>query len=230
MAYTETCTKCEGTGLLRWGVIDRPDHKKSCWDCEGLGHKTFKTSPEDRALARARAQKKRDEALLARQEKRLAKQREITGGLTFAEKQVEREAQWAEEKAKAEDVPTGKITISGTILKVDLKHTRFGSVWKMTVKDNNGFVVWGSIPSIDGKVANCAKGDTITFSATVTPSDKDPKFGFFKRPTKATLTESTRENRIGILDPDPEPEEYIAPCDEYDEGLWNGWDPMDDRR
>ena len=85
MAFTETCTKCDGTGLLRWGVIDRPDHKKSCWDCEGVGHKTFKTSPEDRALARARAQKKRDEALLARQEKRLAKQREITGGLTFAE-------------------------------------------------------------------------------------------------------------------------------------------------
>jgi len=101
----------------------------------------------------------------------------------------------------------------------------------MTVKDNNGFVVWGSIPSIDGRVANCAKGDTITFSATVTPSDKDPKFGFFKRPTKATLTESTRENRIGILDPDPEPEEYIASCDEYEEDDgWNGWDPMEDRR
>ena len=57
--------------------------------------------------------------------------------MTFAEKQAEREAQWAEEKAKAQDVPTGTVNISGEVIKVALQETRFGQVAKMTVKDQS---------------------------------------------------------------------------------------------
>jgi hypothetical protein len=38
------------------------------------------------------------------------------------------------------------------------------------------------------------KGDLVTFTATVNPSDKDPKFGFFSRATKASfVNEKTGE-------------------------------------
>ena len=41
---------------------------------------------------------------------------------------------------------------------------------------------------------NAQKGDIITFTATVEPSQDDPKFGFFKRPAKGSfLNEKTGE-------------------------------------
>lgn len=186
--WWETCGKCDGIGFVEWGVLD-----KKCWDCGGVGKRAFKSSPETRAKRRETARKKREERDALRVEKELARQREITGGFTFAEKQAEREAQWAEEKAKAQDVPTGTVNVSGEVLKVALKETRFGQVAKMTVKDHqNGFVLWGSVPTIfdeEGKLLTVGKGDHITFTASVTPSEKDAKFGFFKRPRKAVISQ-----------------------------------------
>ena len=197
--WWEPCGKCDGIGYVAWGVLD-----KVCWDCGGVGKRGFKTSPEARAKRRETARRKAEERReIARkkwakekaeaEEKELARQREITGGLTFAEKRAEREAQWAEEKAKAQDVPTGKVNISGEVIKIALQETRFGQVAKMTVKDHqNGFVVWGSVPTIfdeEGKLLTVGKGDHITFTASVTPSEKDVKFGFFKRPRKAVISQ-----------------------------------------
>lgn len=185
--WYEDCYKCEGKGWVAWGSED-----KVCWSCGGAKKRAFKTSPETRAKRRATAEIKRNEKEALRIENELARQRTIYGGLTFAEKEAQIKAQWAEEKAKAQDVPTGTVNISGEVLKVDLKETRFGEVLKMTVKDHNGgFVVWGSVPSIyddEGVAVFVGKGDHITFTATVTPSDKDAKFGFFKRPRKAVIS------------------------------------------
>ena len=90
---------------------------------------------------------------------------------------------WAEEKANAEPVPVTdeRIQFTGEVIKTTFKdyvlpNGMQTSSQKCTVKDDRGFVVWG------GDVGE--KGDRITFMATVTVSDKDPKFGFFKRPTK----------------------------------------------
>ena len=90
---------------------------------------------------------------------------------------------WAEEKAHAEPVPVTeeRIQFTGEVIKTTFKdyvlpNGMQTSSQKCTVKDDRGFVVWG------GDVGE--KGDRVTFMATVTVSDKDPKFGFFKRPTK----------------------------------------------
>ena len=90
---------------------------------------------------------------------------------------------WAEEKANAEPVPVTdeRIQFTGEVIKTTFKdyvlpNGMQTSSQKCTVKDDRGFVVWG------GDVGE--KGDRVTFMATVTVSDKDPKFGFFKRPTK----------------------------------------------
>lgn len=90
----------------------------------------------------------------------------------------ERKARWAAERAVAQDCPTGRVEISGLIIKAEDKETQFGLVRKMVVKDYRGFLVYSTVPSgVDG-----IKGDKITFVATVTPSPNDKKFGFGKRP------------------------------------------------
>lgn len=75
-----------------------------------------------------------------------------------------------------------------------------GGALKMTVLDDRGFKVWGTVPeslqSIDTwdettatetKRRGVQKGDRITFTATTEASDGDETFGFFKRPTQATF-------------------------------------------
>ena len=88
---------------------------------------------------------------------------------------------------KGEDVTEGRQVINGTVLALKNQESDWGSVLKMLVQDDKGFRVWGSVPSS----LDCNREDHITFTATVTPSDKDSKFGFFKRPTKAAVNEKS---------------------------------------
>lgn len=60
--------------------------------------------------------------------------------------------------------------------------SQFGTTWKMTVKADEGFCVFVSVPS---SIEVPKRGDRVAFKATVTPSDRDPKFGFGKRPVAA---------------------------------------------
>lgn len=93
-------------------------------------------------------------------------------------------AQRAAEQAEldaAEPCPTGRVKITGEILAIKLQESYYGDTWKMLVKDDRGFKVWGSIPSS----LHATRGARVTFMAAVEPSADDNKFGFFKRPTKA---------------------------------------------
>ena len=102
----------------------------------------------------------------------------------------------AEEKSKAEreardaahqngeDAPEGRVEITGTVLCFKWQESDYGDVLKMLVQDDRGFRVWGSVPkSLD----DAERDSRITFTAAITRSDRDPKFGFFKRPTKAAV-------------------------------------------
>ena len=93
-------------------------------------------------------------------------------------------AQRAAEQAEldaAEPCPTGRVEITGEILTIKLQEGYYGDTWKMLVKDDRGFKVWGSIPSS----LHASRGVRVSFMAAVEPSADDDKFGFFKRPTKA---------------------------------------------
>jgi hypothetical protein len=93
-------------------------------------------------------------------------------------------AQRAAEQAEldaAEPCPTGRVAITGEILAIKLQESYYGDTWKMLVKDDRGFKVWGSIPSS----LHASRGARVTFMAAVEPSRDDDKFGFYKRPTKA---------------------------------------------
>jgi len=107
-----------------------------------------------------------------------------------------REAERAAEWEAAADCPQGRVQVTGTIISTDIRETSFGDQWKMLVRDDSGFKVWGSIPSklhepededgqwITGKEL---KGKRVSFTAAIEPSEDDQKFGFFKRPTKAKI-------------------------------------------
>lgn len=102
-----------------------------------------------------------------------------------------KERQLAEERAAEPDpspVVEGKIEIVGKVIGLGTKEYpgRYGTDYRdvMTVLDDRGFKVWGTKPQA---LWGSKRGDRIRFTATVSVSDKDETFGFFKRPSKASL-------------------------------------------
>jgi hypothetical protein len=53
----------------------------------------------------------------------------------------------------------------------------------MTIKATEGYIVWVTVPS--GMEA--LRGALVSFKATLTPSDTDPKFAFGKRPMAVAI-------------------------------------------
>lgn len=86
------------------------------------------------------------------------------------------------EAGEIEGVPSGRVEVVGEILAVKLVENDFGSVYKMTVKDDRGFKVYGTVPST---LPNSERGARVRFTARLEPANNDPLFGFFSRPTKA---------------------------------------------
>tara|TARA_R100000234_G_scaffold1188_1_gene1057 strand:- start:2379 stop:3218 length:840 start_codon:yes stop_codon:yes gene_type:complete len=115
----------------------------------------------------------------------------VIGDLVRLQKYAQEQQQSEREKRDAaheagEDAPEGRIVITGIVLAFKLQSSQFGDTLKMLVQDDRGFRVWGSVPkSLD----DAERESRITFTATVTASDRDAKFGFFKRPTKAEILE-----------------------------------------
>lgn len=84
------------------------------------------------------------------------------------------------------DCLTGRVEVTGVVTSTDSRANDFGVRYVMTVKDDRGFRVWGSIPS----AINPSVGDRVTFTATVEKSDKDGTFGFYTRPSKARILQT----------------------------------------
>ncbi|MEK0324668.1 MAG: hypothetical protein QQN63_03095 [Nitrosopumilus sp.] len=115
------------------------------------------------------------------------------GQAKYAPAIIEQVAKRAEAKAnepKAEPVPKaeGRMVMTGTILgfKVVDGYGYGESVIKMIVRDDRNFKVYGTLPS---SIYDAEKGQRVTFTAAVEVSNDDNTFGFFKRPTKATILE-----------------------------------------
>lgn len=96
-------------------------------------------------------------------------------------------AKKAKEDAEAADCPNGRFELTGVVLTIKLQQSMYGDTLKMLVKTPEGYKVWGSVPSsID---CDDLKGCTIRFTARVERSDNDAKFGYFTRPSKASIVE-----------------------------------------
>lgn len=99
-------------------------------------------------------------------------------------KRAEQEAKRAEEAANAQPVPTGRVVVEGEILTVKEQLSDYGVTWKMLVRDDRGFRVWGTIPAALG---DADKGYRVRFTARLEPKAGEETFGFFTRPTKAEI-------------------------------------------
>jgi hypothetical protein len=114
----------------------------------------------------------------------------------YLQRQADREAEKA--AAPHANVPTGRINICGVVVSVKEVEDHYApqsrysddvpTTWKMLVQDDRGFRVYGSVPS--AFTAYELPGHRISFYAQVEPSQKDPEFGFYRRPTKAEVLES----------------------------------------
>lgn len=91
---------------------------------------------------------------------------------------IKREKDAEEERATAKPVIEGRIEITGKILAIKSEENYWGMETKMLVRDDRGFKVWGTYPS----ALTAEQGEVVTFTATVTKSDDDETFGFYKRP------------------------------------------------
>ena len=99
------------------------------------------------------------------------------------DERAEIEAQRAAEAAAAAPIPAeGRMDVQGTILTIKAQESYYGTTLKMLVQHADGWKLWGTVPAA---LEEAEKGDTVSFTATVSVSDDDPKFGFFKRPSKA---------------------------------------------
>jgi len=91
-------------------------------------------------------------------------------------------AQAAQAEA-ATEVPEGRQSVEGEIVKTDVKINEYGERQVMQVRDDRGFVVWGTVPA-SLRRSGVEVGDRVRFDAALSASDRKG-FGFFNRPSKA---------------------------------------------
>ncbi len=123
--------------------------------------------------------------------------------MTWRTEAASRAANRAAEDAAAADVPqaAGRTTFEGTVIALR-EPDPWGPYpsWKMLVKHATGYKIWGSRPAA---ISEVARGDKVRFVAMISRSDKDSKFGFFSRPTKAEIIEHAEDHEAA---PETDPE------------------------
>lgn len=124
-------------------------------------------------------------------------ERQVAAALRGKDRDEAFAAKRAAEAAATTNVIEGRIEVTGEVIKVAFKENDFGGKTVMTVKDDRGFKVWGTVPrnllpsrfydehGMYQETKGIEKGDRVCFTATVTTSDRDSTFGFFSRPSKA---------------------------------------------
>jgi hypothetical protein len=89
-------------------------------------------------------------------------------------------------RENATPCPRGKHTVTGTILGFKTTENAYGITTKMIVLDDRGFKVYGSRPAAFSR-DGAEKGDRVSFTADLEPSQDDELFGFFSRPAKTSI-------------------------------------------
>ena len=101
---------------------------------------------------------------------------------------VEAIKQGPPEEIDWQEVPIveGRVKIAGTVLATKWVENDWGGTTKALIHADGDFKIWGTLPCGD-------RGDQIEFVARIERSDKDAKFGFFTRPTKAIILEEKKD-------------------------------------
>jgi hypothetical protein len=101
----------------------------------------------------------------------------------------------------AKPVEAGRYRIEGRVVKARwMENPRYGYTLKGLIEDDTGRTFWGTIPTVileklgldddggDEKIMSVIEGHVIVaFYAKVKPSEEDPFFGYYSRPTKPAV-------------------------------------------
>ena len=82
--------------------------------------------------------------------------------------------------------PTGRVTVVGTIMKIVDETTDYGPVRKLYLDLKDGSKVRGNAPRFSNPVA----GQVVEFTATFSPSQRDPSMGWFSRAVNWTTVKA----------------------------------------
>ena len=106
----------------------------------------------------------------------------------------------------ADEVPEGRVEITGEVASIKEVESAYGFAWKWLIVTDGGWKAWGTIPSAivdevhdvkrpsreDGKFYIPKEANfRVTFTAKMTKSDSVAYFGFYSRPTKASVVSKT---------------------------------------
>lgn len=106
----------------------------------------------------------------------------IADDAAYKVRQAEREARKAEEEARPRaSAPSGRVTVTGTMLGVKTVDHDFGTTVKMLIEVQQADGIWKGWLT-KPPVLDFVSGATVTVTATWTPSADDPAFAFGKRP------------------------------------------------
>jgi hypothetical protein len=112
----------------------------------------------------------------------------------------------AQQAAAATDVPAGRNQVEGVIMAfktVEHDYGYGGVTVKMTV-DCGTYRLYGTLPRA---ISEASKGDRVAFTATLEPG-REKGFGFFSRPTKASILENPTEGASDDEAPDQLSKEF----------------------
>lgn len=125
--------------------------------------------------------------------------KQVAAAAKVLQARIDRDAARKAEKDSLAPVVPGRGAITGTVLMVKYQTGQFGDTWKMLVKDDRNFKLWGTVPAavFDAQRAEVDEdtnpspealvGRKVAFTGTVEASGDDPTFGFYSRPAKAQL-------------------------------------------
>jgi hypothetical protein len=89
------------------------------------------------------------------------------------------------------ELPSGRMTVEGRVVAVKRAESdEWGDYAGMTVRLRNGVTVWSSVPRSLNEVVSqpeALRGRRVRFTATFSPSDRDSRFAFARRPRDAEL-------------------------------------------
>lgn len=110
-------------------------------------------------------------------------ERQIAALQRVAERRAAQQAEAAQHPA-----PEGRVMVVGEIVSTKIVDSDYGTSYKMLVKTDGGFKVWGTIPAalLETTTLEEAKGRRLSFTATLQPSKDDVSFAFASRPAKAS--------------------------------------------
>lgn len=183
--YKRPCLKCNGAKIF-------PEYASvfggKCFQCGGAGYYTVKTDPAILDARNAKARAKRDAEATKRA--KIYTEIELIRRLRNNVRQHSWKLQSRLERNAAEPIVDGKQVITGDVISIKWQESDYGYTLKMLVKDERGFKVYGTAPkaikdSVDDYDDLLDK--KVTFSAVVSASRDDEKFGFYYKPTKAAI-------------------------------------------